>query len=111
MVKIEDFQTYGKEQFDAAVQSANVYSKGVQAIALEISDYSKKSLEDGGAYFEKLAGVKSFEKVFEVQSDFAKTSYESFVAEATKLGEMYTGLAKEAYKPFEAYVGKMAPAK
>jgi hypothetical protein len=107
MMKPEDFQTYGKEQFDAAVQSANAYSKGVQAIALEISDYSKKSFEDSGAYFEKLAGVKSFEKAFEIQSEFAKSSYESFVAEATKLGEMYTGLAKEAYKPFEGYFSKL----
>jgi hypothetical protein len=107
MLKPEDFQNYGKEQFDAAVQSANAYSKGVQAIALEISDYSKKSFEEGGAYFEKLAGVKSFEKVFEVQSDFAKSAYESFVAEATKLGEMYTGLAKDACKPFEGYFSKL----
>lgn len=107
MLKPEDFQTYGKEQFDAAVQSANAYSKGVQAIALEISDYSKKSFEEGGAYLEKLAGVKSFEKVFEVQSDFAKSAYESFVAEASKLSEMYAGLAKEAYKPFEGYFSKM----
>jgi hypothetical protein len=107
MMKPEDFQNYGKEQFDAAVQSANAYSKGVQAIALEISDYSKKSFEEGGAYIEKLAGVKSFEKAFEIQSDFAKSAYESFVAEASKLGEMYTGLAKEAYKPFEGYFAKM----
>ena len=57
MLKPEDFQTYGKEQFEAAVQSANAYSKGVQAIALEISDYSKKSFEESGAYFEKLAGA------------------------------------------------------
>ena len=108
MIKPEDFQTYGKEQFDAAVQSANAYSKGVQAIALEISDYSKKSFEESGAYFEKLTGVKSFEKAFEIQSDFAKSAYEGFVAEASKLGEMYAGLAKEAYKPFEGYFAKRA---
>lgn len=108
MVKVEDFQAYGKEQFDAAVQSATAYSKGIQAIALEISDYSKKSFEEGGAYFEKLAGVKSAEKAFEVQTDYAKTAYESFVAEANKLGEMYAALAKDAYKPFEGYFAKMS---
>lgn len=40
--------------------------------------------------------------MIEVQQGFAKEAYESFVAEATKLGEMYTAAAKEAYKPYEA---------
>ena len=50
--------------------------------------------------------AKSLDKAFEVQSDYAKTSYEGFVAQATKMGELYTDLAKEAYKPFEDAVAK-----
>ena len=33
-------------------------------------------------------------------------SYEAFVAEATKIGDLYAELAKEAYKPFELIVAK-----
>ena len=36
-------------------------------------------------------GAKSLEKAMEVQSDYLKTAYEDFVAEATKLGELYAG--------------------
>ena len=111
MVKVEDFQTFGKEQVDAAVQSMSTFTKGYQAIVAAMSDYSKKSFEDSTAYFEKLAGVKSFDKVVELQTDFAKTSYDKFVAEATKIGEMYSDLAKEAYKPVETYVSKFTPAR
>ncbi len=111
MVKVEDFQTFGKEQVESAVQSMSTFTKGYQAIAAAMSDYSKKSFEDSSAFFEKLAGVKSFDKVVELQTDFAKTSYEKFVAEATKIGEMYTDLAKEAYKPVESYVSKFTPAR
>ena len=50
--------------------------------------------------------MKSFEKAIEIQTDYAKQTYEGFVAEATKLGELYAELAKEAYKPFEALVAK-----
>jgi hypothetical protein len=46
-----------------------------------------------------------------VQTDFAKTAYEGFVAKASKLGELYADLAKETYKPFEAFAVKAAPAK
>ena len=107
MVKFEDFQVYGKEHFDAAVASAGTFSKGLQAIATAVSDYSKKSFEDGSAYVEKLAGVKSFDKAIEVHTEFAKSAYETLVAESTKIGEIYADLAKEAYKPVESFMAKM----
>jgi phasin family protein len=81
-------------------------SKSAQAIAVEIADYSKKSFEDSTAALEKLFGVKSIEKAIELQTEYAKSAYEGFVAEATKIGEMYTALAKETYKPFEAVLAK-----
>ena len=65
-------------------------SKSAQAIAAEIADYSKKSFEESTAALEKLFGVKSIEKAIELQTEYAKTAYEGFVAEATKIGEMYT---------------------
>ena len=77
-----------------------------QAIAVEVADYSKKAFEDGTAALEKLFGVKSFEKAIEVQTEYAKTAYEGFVAKASKIGELYADLAKETYKPFENLMAK-----
>ena len=107
MVKFEDFQVYGKDQFDAAVASAGTFTKGLQAIATAVSDYSKKSFEDGSAFVEKLASVKSLDKAIEVQTDYAKSAYETLVAESTKIGELYADLAKEAYKPVETFMSKL----
>ena len=102
MVKnFEDLQTVGKENVDATLKSFGALSKSGQAIAVELADYSKKAFQDGSAALEKLFGVKSLDKAIEVQTEYAKTAYEGFVAEATKLGELYSDLAKEAYKPFE----------
>lgn len=106
MVKIDEFQQFGKEQFDASVAAANSVSKGVQAIASAIGEYSKKSMEDGSAFIEKLATVKSFDKAIELQTEYARSSYESFVAGSQKIGELYADLAKQAYKPFEGYASK-----
>jgi phasin family protein len=109
MVKVEEFQQYGKEQFDAAVASANNFSSGFQAIAAAYGDYTKKSFEDTKSFVEKLSGVKSFDKAVELQTEFAKTAYETFVAESQKIGELYSDLAKQAYKPFESLVAKLSP--
>ena len=112
MVKnIDELQQFGKSNIDATVKSFGSLSNGLQAIAAEMADYSKKVFEQGTAATEKLIGAKSLEKAFEVQSDYVKTAYEGFVAEATKLGELYTDLAKEAYKPFEGQWGRAASVK
>ena|SRR5687767_12451736 len=102
MVKnLEDLQAVGKENVDATLKSFGALTKSGQAIAVELADYSKKAFQDHSAALEKLFGVKSLDKAIEVQSEYAKTAYEGFVVEATKLGELYTDLAKETYKPFE----------
>lgn len=103
----EDIQKVGKENLDAAVKAFGAQQKGVQAIALEVADYSKKTIEAGSAQFEKLAGVKTLDKAIELQTDYAKAQYEGYVAYATKVGEMVTELAKEAAKPFEGFMAKV----
>ncbi len=103
----DDLQKLGKDNMELAVQSFGSLTKGFQAIASEVVDYQKKSFEEGSAIVEKLASAKSLDKAFEVQSDFAKTSYEKFVGEVTKIGEMYSDIAREAYKPFEGAFGKV----
>ena len=107
----EDIQKLGKDNVDTCMKQFGTVSKGWQAIATEFADYSKKSFEDGSAALEKLFGAKTLEKAIEVQSDYVKTAYEGFVAEATKIGELYTDLAKETYKPLEGMIAKVTPAK
>jgi len=77
-------------------------TKATQAIATEIADYSKRSFENGAKTMENLLGVKSLDKAIEVQSEYAKAAYEGYVAHASKLGQLYTNLAKEAFNPYEA---------
>jgi len=51
-------------------------------------------------------GAKTMEKAYEVQSEYVKTACESFVAQATRIGELYADIAKELYKPFDDVIGK-----
>lgn len=105
---MEDFQKLNKEGMDTAMKAFGSYGKGLQAIAVEMADYSKKSFEDGTAALEKLMGAKTLDKAVEVQSEYIKSSYEGMVSQMTKLSEMYVDLAKDAYKPFEGVIGKVA---
>jgi phasin family protein len=107
----EDMQKFGKNNMDMALTSFSAWTKGAQAIAVEVVDYSRKSAESSAAAWEKLMSAKSLEKALEVQSQYLKSSYEDFVAEATKLSELYVDLAKQAYRPVEATLAKASAVK
>ncbi|MBV1707132.1 MAG: phasin family protein [Hyphomicrobiales bacterium] len=98
---IEAFQKFGKDQYEAATAATATLTKGLQKIASETTDYSKAAYEHGTAAFEKLIAAKTPDAAFQIQSDYAKSAYESFIAQATKIGELYTNIAKEAFKPVE----------
>ena len=106
--QFEDFQKLGKENFEIALKTLDTHSKGMQAIATEVADYTKKSFEHSSATAEKLFGVKTFDKAIEIQQAYVKEAYEGYVAYATKLGELVSSLAKDSAKPYEAIVAKVA---
>lgn len=106
MTNFEDFQTIAKENFDKQVASLAVLQKGAQTVASEIVDYSKMVFETGSSAIEKLAGVKSLERAVEIQTEFAKATYEGLVHHLTKVNSITTEAAKDAYKPIEASFAK-----
>jgi hypothetical protein len=97
----DDAGVAGKEFVDSTLRSYAAVTKGLQAIATEAADYSKKAFEANSAAVEDLLSVKSLDRAFEVQGGHARRAYEAFVAEASRISELYADLAKEAYRPFE----------
>ncbi len=103
-----EFHKMGKDNYDAMVRSYGELSKNFQAIAARWTDYSKRAFEEATRTFEQLAGAKSIEQAMEIQSNYAKTAYDNWMAEASKIGEMYANAARDAYKPLEQAVEKRA---
>jgi len=95
---IEDFQNYSKQQVEAATAFAATVSKGMQEIAAETSDYAKQSMAANAEAVERLLGAKTVESAVQIQTDFAKASYEGFIAKATKISEIVAKVAAEATK-------------
>jgi hypothetical protein len=102
MIKnFEDFQKLGQQNVDTTMKLFGEWSKGWQAIAAEMTDYTKRSFEEGTATVEKLLSAKSFEQAVEIQTGYAKRAYDDYMHQVSKLGGLYADLAKEAYKPVE----------
>lgn len=107
---VEEMQKFGKQQFEAVTAATTSFSKGLQEIATETSDFSKKTIAANTSVVEKLLGAQNVETAVQIQTDFAKSAYEAFVAQATRIGELYAKLAKETFRPIETAYAK-APAK
>jgi hypothetical protein len=97
----QDFQKIGQTNMDGAMRLMGEWNKNWQAIAAEMTDYSKRAFEDGTSTFEKLLAAKSLEQAMEIQTSYAKRAYEDYMHQMTKIGTMYSSFAKEAMKPIE----------
>ena len=94
------------EEFHAVLRSYGELNESFQAIGTRIADYSSRAFEDAIRAFEQLVGAKSLEHVIEIQSRYANQAYDSWAAEASKVSEMYTVLARDAFKPVGHAVAK-----
>ncbi len=101
MKNIEDFQKFGQFNVDTAMKLFGEWNKGWQTIASEMTDYTKRSFEEGTATFEKLLTARSMEQAMEIQSGYARRAYDGYLHQLSKLGGLYAEWAKEAYKPVE----------
>ena len=97
----QDFQKFGQANVDASMKLFGEWQKNWQTVAAEMTNYSKRSFEEGTQTFEKLLGAKSLDQAMEIQTSYAKRAYEDYVQQMTKFGALFQDLTKEAYKPVE----------
>jgi phasin family protein len=95
----EEMVEFSKGNVEAMVASARIAAKAGESIGKEAAEYSKKSLENTVALFKSFASVKSPTELFQLQSDFAKSSFDSAVAEASKMSESLMKVVGEVTQP------------
>lgn len=101
---MEQAAVFGQENLDAVVKSSEVAMKAAEGINAEVTAFSKKSFEETVAAAKELTTAKSATDYFEKQAAFAKTSFEGFMAQATKMNEIFASTAKDVSAPLNARV-------
>lgn len=100
----DNFLTYGRDTVEAYMKAANAAGKGVETLQSEIYSFSKQSVEDSIAATKAVLGSKSIHEAFELQSDFAKSAFDSYVGQMTKFSEIMLSTAKDAFEPIQGRV-------
>jgi hypothetical protein len=95
------YQDAVESGFEAAGRSFSEINRGFQTMAAEITNFSRKRIEDVAQAWEQILRAKSFGDVVEVQSRYAQKAYEDYMSEMSRLGEIYLGTARNAAKSAE----------
>jgi phasin family protein len=95
----EEMQKLSKENFDACIQASTIVARGVQELSRAWTAYLQESLERSAAATKALMAARSLPEIVSLQSDWAKTSYDKFIAEATRLSEQAVKVTAEAMEP------------
>jgi hypothetical protein len=102
----DEYQRLGQSGLDSAMRAYGEAGSGFQAFAAEVTSYSKSAFDDYLHMWERLLGSKTFDQAIQIQVEYAKTAYQNHIAEMSKLGEIFTRLSRESYKPIEQAAAK-----
>ena len=95
----EELTELGRGNVEAMVASTKVAAKGVETIGQEVAEYSRKSFEEASAALKAFAELKSPTDFFRLQSEFARTQFDSLVGETSRLSETVIKLAGDIAEP------------
>ncbi|HYI05821.1 MAG TPA: phasin family protein [Reyranella sp.] len=96
---VEEMSEFTKGNVEALVASSKVVAKGVETIGQEVAEYGRRSFEEASAALKSFAEVKSPTDFFKLQSDFARSAFDSFVSETSKVSEQVLKIAGEVAEP------------
>ncbi|MCI5043902.1 MAG: phasin family protein [Aquisalinus sp.] len=94
-----DVSEFSKENFDAVMESATHYAKGVEEIAADNAAYAKASVEKTVEQFKAVSALKTPQEFIQAQTDFVRTAFESNLAQMQKVADAWTATAKSASEP------------
>ena len=103
-----EYQKAVERGFETASRSFSEANRGFQALAAEMTDFSKRRSEDVFHAWEQFLGARSIGQLIEIQSEYARKAYDTYTSEMSKLAEIYVATVRNASKPIEQATSRKA---
>ena len=95
---LADANAHSKKNLEAVIASVTASTKGAEALGAQAMAYSKKAVEDHVAAAKSLSGAKSVQEVIELQTTYAKSALDAYIAEVSKMSDIVSSSVKDAVK-------------
>lgn len=102
MKNVDEIAGMARGNVEAMLASSRAAAQGIEAIAREVADFSRKAFDETTAAARAMTTVKTPNELMALQNDFAKTQFDAAVAEMSKLSETMVKLMGEVFEPMQA---------
>jgi hypothetical protein len=92
-VDFQEIQSFGTNHLITATTAAT--ANGLQALSAETGEFTKKRVEINHALGQRLLNAQDLGEIIEIQSDFARASFDDFITQATRISGLYTDLPRK----------------
>jgi phasin family protein len=99
LATMADMNVQSKLNIEAVTASVAAATKGAESLGAQVVAYAKKSAEDNTAALRSLSSAKSLQEAIELQTSFAKSAMEAYLAEMTRWSETVSSSVKESMRP------------
>ena len=101
MKSLDDMTTMARGNVEALLASTRAATTGLETIAHQVADFSRKHFEETTAAARAMTTVKTPNELMQLQNDFAKTQFDAAINEMSKLSETLVKLAGEVFEPMQ----------
>ena len=95
----EQLAELARANVEAVAEAGRVASQGARSLGQDVAASTRDGVEQAADAIRALAEAKSPTEYLQLQSDFARQSFDRAIAESSKLSESLVKLAGEAFQP------------
>lgn len=99
LTALNEVNAQGKRNMEAVAASVTAAAKGAETLGAQVVAYSKTAFEAQVAQAKSLATAKSLQEVVELQTAFAKSMMEGYIAEMNRASEVVSSTVKDSLRP------------
>lgn len=97
----EELADLTRANVEAIVEAGRVAAEGARSIGQDFVAKGRENADQASDAIRSLAGAKSPTEYLQLQGEFARASFDRFVADSSKLTETMVKLAGEAFQPLQ----------
>ena len=108
MTALNELNAQSKRNLEAVVESVTAATKGAETLSNHAMAYTKKAVESQVEQAKALSGARSVQEIVELQTTYAKTAMETYIAEMNKAAEVLSSVVKESFRPLNERATSLA---
>jgi phasin family protein len=96
---LNEMNAQSKQNLEALVASATATAKGAESLNAQAMAYGKTAVEKHVEAVKAMSSARSVQEVIELQTTYAKSAMETYMAEMNRASETFSAMMKTAFRP------------